>query len=232
MRARAQQVIEFVLGVPQYSRGVVGVTDVATEVALADSATRTRNGRRIKAVNDVIASLALNSIALFEEFLDPTSEMVARVSDTQEPVVISRESMGAIEAGGFDYDYEAIAYSPAENNKLAQLRSLQSFLPILMQAENVDKNRLIAKLLELLNMKDLAISQEEMAAQQQQMQQAMAAQMQQGAPPGGPAAAAQPGVESVATGGMPPGLEPPPMPMQNGGAGNTLPNALRGKLEL
>ena len=227
MRARAQQVIEFVLGVPQYSRGVVGVTDVATEVALADSATRTRNGRRIKAVNDVIAQLAINTIALFEEYLEPTSQIAARVADSKEPVMISRDNMGAAEAGGYDYDYEAIAYSPAENNKLAQLRSIQSFLPVLMQAPNVDKNRLVSKLLDLLNMKDIGVSEEEM----QQKQAEMASQMQQmQQAPTQSAAAAQPSPDTIATGGMPPGLEPPSAPTESGGAGNTLPNELRGIL--
>jgi hypothetical protein len=234
MRARAQQVIEFVLGVPQYSRGVVGVTDVATEVALADSATRTRNGRRIKAVNDVITALSQNTIALFEEFLDPQSEIVARIMDTKQPVVINRRSIGQVEAGGYDYDYEAVAYSPAENNKLAQLRSVQSFLPVLLQAQNVDKTRLVTKLLDLLNMSEVAISEEEMQAQAAQAQAQMAAMMQAQAPPGmNPAAAMTPSPDdTIATGGLPPGTEPPQMPLEGGGAGSTLPNSLRGNLEL
>ena len=49
MRNRCNQVIEFILGIPQYSRGVVGVADVATEVALADTATRTRKRTKNKA---------------------------------------------------------------------------------------------------------------------------------------------------------------------------------------
>lgn len=222
MRARAQQVIEFVLGVPQYSRGVVGVTDVATEVALADSATRTRNGRRIKSINDVISQLAKNTIALFEEFLDPESDLPIRLSDSNDRIVISRDSMGEIEAGGYDYDYEAIAFSPAENNKLAQLRSIQSFLPVLLQSESVDKNRLTTKLLDLLNMREILIDPEKQAVP--------------GMPPGGAPGVSsllnQPPEETVATGGMPPGLEPPPAPFESGGAGNPLPNELRGNLEI
>ncbi len=219
MRARAQQVIEFVLGVPQYSRGVVGVTDVATEVALADSATRTRNGRRIKAVNDVIVSLSKNTISLFEEFLDPSSELPSRVGDTQETVVITKTSMGPASLGGYDYDYESAAYSPAENNKLAQLRNLQSFLPILAQSPMVDKNRLIAKLLDLLSMRDIMVSPEALEAAKAQAQ---------GAPQPGAAVLNQASPDTIATGGMPPGVEPPPMPLDGGGAGNTLPNELRG----
>ena len=222
MRARAQQVIEFVLGVPQYSRGVVGVTDVATEVALADSATRTRNGRRIKSINDVISQLARNTIALFEEFLEPDSDLPIRLSDSNERIVINRENMGDIEAGGYDYDYEAIAFSPAENNKLAQLRSLQSFLPVLLQSESVDKNRLTTKLLDLLNMREIMTDPEAQPVQPMGMP---------GLPPAS-AALNQPPADTIATGGMPEGLEPPPVPVDSGGAGNTLPNELRGNLEL
>lgn len=226
MRSRAQQVIEFVLGVPQYSRGVVGVTDVATEVALADSATRTRNGRRIKAVNDVIVALSKNAMALFEELLDPSSELPSRVGDTQETVMITKQGIGTSEIGGYDYDYEAAAYSPAENNKLAQLRNMQSFLPILAQSPMVDKNRLIAKLLDLLSMRDIMVSPEQLQAAQ-----AQAAGQAQGAPQPGAAVLNQASPDSIATGGMPPGVEPPPMPMEAGGAGNTSPNDLRGMLE-
>ncbi len=64
----------------------------------------------------------------------------------------------------------------------------------------------------------------------EQARAAAAAAAQQMQPPAS-AAMAQPGNESVATGGMPPGLEPPPMPVDVGGAGNTLPNELRGLME-
>jgi len=96
-----------------------------------------------------------------------------------------------------------------------------------MQAPNVDKNRLVSKLLDLLNMKDIGVSEEEM----QQKQAEMASQMQQmQQAPTQSAAAAQPSPDTIATGGMPPGLEPPSAPTESGGAGNTLPNELRGIL--
>ena len=101
-----------------------------------------------------------------------------------------------------------------------------------MQAPNVNKERLVTKLLDLLNMKDIGVTEEEMQ-QQAQQQQAMAAQMQQAQGQAQPPSAAlnQPSPDTIATGGLPPGLEPPTAPMEGGGPGSTLPNELRGLLE-
>ena len=79
MRERATQIIEFILGIPQYSRGVVGVADVATEVALADTATRTRNGKRIKQMTDLVGELGKKIVGLYEEFLPEDSELAVRL---------------------------------------------------------------------------------------------------------------------------------------------------------
>jgi hypothetical protein len=46
--------IQFTLGLPSYARGEVGQSDVATELALTDTATRTRNARRQKMIYNVI----------------------------------------------------------------------------------------------------------------------------------------------------------------------------------
>ena len=229
MRARSQQVIEFVLGIPQYSRGVVGVTDVATEVALADSATRTRNGRRIKAVNDVVSALGHQTVGLYEEFLGAESTLPVRLTDSRESLEVTRKAIApeGTEPGQehpLDYDYDSVPYSPAENNRLTQLRNLQTFLPVLAQATVVDKNKLITKLLDLLQMRDVLLSPDQVEAQAQQAAQATG---MPGVEPGAPAEA--PLEDNISTGGMPPGVEPPPMALPEGGAGVTLPNALRGQ---
>jgi len=234
MRDRATQTIEFVLGVPQYSRGVVGVTDVATEVALADTATRTRNGRRIKAVNDMVGDLGKFTTGLYQEFLDPAKELSIRLIETQEVLSFTQETMGEeIQGNPLDYDYEAVPYSPAENNRLTQLRNLQNFLPVLSQSAVVDKNRLITKLLDLLNMRDILVTPEEVQQQQAQMAQAQqAAQQMPGAMEAGAPASAgveSPAVDMPTSGAMPPGLEPPPLPMDVGGAGAQIPNIMRGQ---
>lgn len=209
MRDRAQQVIEFVLGIPQYSRGVVGVTDVATEVALADSATRTRNGRRIKEINDLISEVGSDIVGLYEEFLPEDSVIPIRVTGSQEAMEVHRAAIQArrVEDGPAEpalyYDYEAVPYSPAENNKLVQLKNLQTFFDVLIQAPQVDKTKVLAKLLDLLSMKDVM----------QEGKEGMPMMGQQ--PQGGPG-------DTTASGALPPGVQEQQIANPIGGAGAPL----------
>ena len=221
MRERATQVIEFVLGIPQYSRGVVGVTDVATEVALADTATRTRNGRRIKRVEDLVRTLAEATIALYEEFLPADSDLPLRLTDSPEVLEANRESMRMrdINVGRgssiMDYDFESVPYSPTENNRLVQLRNLNQYLPILAEAPNVDSKKLVLKLLDLLMMKDLA---QEAPIQEEPPPQEMMPQM-------GP----EPSQDTLMTGALPPGVEEPVTPaLPGGGPGAPAPPIIPG----
>ena len=211
MRNRCNQVIEFILGIPQYSRGVVGVADVATEVALADTATRTRNGRRIKQVEDAIKAAAERIIGLYEEYLDPNSTLPVRLTGSQEVLDVSRESLRLRPERDpaeqpLDFDYDALPYSPTENHKIIQLQKFQQYFPILAQAPNVDKNKLITKLVDLLDMRDILTDAPPTPAQ---------------GPPVAPSDAAQPpGADNVVTGGLPPGTEEPPqIPLPAGGPG-------------
>jgi hypothetical protein len=163
MRERCIQIIEFILGIPAYSRGRVGVADVATEVALADTATRTRNGRRIKAVQDVVQNLAKSSFVLYEEFMSDDT-LVVRLMDTTELLEVDREKMNmrnpeTEEGLGFAYDYDVVPYSPTENNRLLQLQKLQEYWEVLIQAEGVDKKKLVAKILTLLQVEDIALKE-------------------------------------------------------------------------
>ena len=231
MRARCNQVIEFILGIPQYSRGVVGVADVATEVALADTATRTRNGRRIKQVEDVVNSVAENIIGLYEEFLDPDTTLPIRLTGSKEVMKASRESLMLRPErdpteNPLDFDYDALPYSPTENHKLIQLQKFQQYLPLLLEAPNVNKEKLIIKLLDLLGMQDVVQDTPPApppgAAPPPGMMPGMPPGMAPGMPPVMPGAppTAAPGADSVVTGGLPPGVEdPPPMPLPAGGPG-------------
>ena len=211
MRDRCNQVIEFVLGIPQYSRGVVGVADVATEVALADTATRTRNGRRIKMIEDSVSGLAQMIVALYEEFLAPNTMLPIRLTDSQRVLEVTRETLEMRPRRkpidrSLEYDYVAIPYSPTENHRLVQLQKLQQYMPLLLQNPAVDQEKLISKLLDLLGMKDI------LAPPQAQ------------APPGGVAPGTQP-----APGGAPPQMGPAPVP-DTGGARMTKDNLAAGGL--
>lgn len=219
MRERCNGVIEFILGIPQYSRGVVGVADVATEVALADTATRTRNGRRIKMIEDNIQALAGDIIGLYEEFLEDDRTLAVRLMDTHRVMEISRESLqlkgdrNPLEEP-LEFDYIAIPYSPTENHKLVQLQKLQQYMPLLLQSPAIDQEKLITKLLDLLQMRDiLAVPEEQPPMPEMGMEQGMPQQGMPGMPE-------MPGMDNIATGALPPGLEPPPLPMPGGGPGS------------
>jgi len=216
MRERAVQIIEFVLGIPQYSRGVVGVTDVATEVALADTATRTRNGRRIRKLEDMIQWAAGAIISLYDEFLPADSLLPIRLTDSTKVIEANREALKLRNlnetqgASPLEYDYEAIAYSPTENHRLIQLRNIQQYLPMLMEAPNIDKEKLVVKLLDLLLMRDLAMEAEQADAQM---------------PPGAGFAPMPPSPDTLATGALPPGVqEPVTPPLPGGGPGSPMPS--------
>lgn len=215
MRERCTQIIEFILGIPAYSRGVVGVADVATEVALADTSTRTRNGRRIKAVEDTVSSLGSKIVGLYEEFLDQSSTLPLRLTGSREVLEATRETMALQDErpdyeNPMDYDYDAVPFSPTENHRLVQLQKIQNYLPILLEAQQVDKEKLITKLLDLLQMNDI------LATGQPPTQMVPTAQ---GLPPGAE------GGDNMATGALPPGIEPTLPPAPGGGPGQSgIPN--------
>ena len=221
-RDRCIQIIEFILGIPQYSRGVVGVSDVATEVALADTATRTRNGRRQKEIYDLISWQSQTIIGLYEEFLADDEILPVRMLANAEVVEITRASMMAREILAtrgeepLEYDYEAVPYSPTENNRLVQLRNLQQFFPLLQENSQVDQNTLIRKLCELLQMKDVLKSSEQLEQEAAQAQQEAAQAQANLAQPPGPG-----GQDTIASGALPPGTEPvlPPNPAGFGPGG-------------
>ena len=226
MRDRCNLVIEFILGIPQYSRGVVGVADVATEVALADTATRTRNGRRIKMMEDGVSDLSEKTVGLYEEFLPVDTRLPIRLTDSHNVLEVTRETL-AMRANrsstdkSLEYDYVAMPYSPTENHRLVQLQKLQQYLPLLLQAPGVDPGKLIAKLLDLLGLRDVLVPPQPQAppgAAIQGMPPAPGA-----APPGGPEAAppGMPGLPptALAGGNLPPGIEPPAVPTPMGGPG-------------
>ncbi len=180
MRERITKNIEFTLGLPQFQRGVVGVADVATEVALAETAVRTRNGRRLQAIQDVIQWMAEITVGLYEEFLEPGSQIPVRLTGRQEAMMVSRRTFGARDPGSvhdgtlledpLDFDYDVIPYSPTENSRTIQLRNLSQVLDLLSASADIDKRRLVGTVIDLLNLDpDLMISEEEKAMEQQAM---------------------------------------------------------------
>lgn len=251
MRNRIVNAIEFTLGIPQYSRGIVGNAEVATEAALADGSLRTRNGRRIKAIEDVVSWIARAVVCLYQEFMSVEDEVYVR--DEQKPGgSLDRSSLGfglppnqpeEVEAllgpsttlPNIDellYWYDMAPYSPAENTRLVQLATLQAQWPTLWGNPNVDQKKLVLKLVQLLVMEDLFIDTPEMPMSQE-APPAPAGLTPEGVPPMTPEqllSLGATGVPNAAGGDLPPGTEPPPIPGPGGGPGSPLSPRVAGAL--
>jgi hypothetical protein len=210
MRNRAQGIIEFVLGIPQYSRGQIGSADVATEVALADAATRTRNGRRQKRINDALSWMAEAIVSLYDELLPENSRIPLRLVGTKKFVEVTRQSMALRDLRSdsgdeaFAFDIEAIPTNALENNKLVQIKNILETWPILQQGiaqGQVDPAKLMDKLVTLLAMPDILTD----------TVTAPPGMPQPGMPPGPPGMPPQPGIaptDTLAGGALPAGTEP------------------------
>lgn len=234
---RLEELIEFVLGMPAYARGQVGQSDVATELALSDTATRTRNARRQKQVYNLISWTAKAVVGLFQEFMDEDMHIPMRLLDGEDEQMITAEllAFGEKTEDPWSYDYAANPYNASEQNDVVQLKQLETFLPILVQAASVgqvDIRELVKKLLDLLHMRELLTKDPppppaQGAEQLDQMGQVDAAMMQGGGVPmapgvPGPAAPALLGNQvGVGTGAqaIPGGLEGGNQPGAGGGRG-------------
>jgi len=249
IRDRIENTIQFVLGIPDYARGVAGSSEVATELALVDSAMRTRLGRRTKLINDVIRHMAESVIGLYEEFLDHETEIPVRVTGDKDALTVARKHLqsrnpqkaeelrkqGKTIEEPLEVDFEVIPYSPTENSKTAQIKKMTQFMELLMQSEHVDTRKLMFHLVDLLDVgSDVMVSEEQAAAAKEQAitEQLQKSQMSEqlaqiegvdpsAMPQGGPQ-------DTIATGGMPEGVSDVPvgaMDAMAGGAGHPQPGA-------
>jgi hypothetical protein len=211
MRGNATGAIEFTLGLPQYQRGATGKSDVATELALVDTAAKTRNGRRVKVIEDVVIDVAKKVLLLWKQRMtedqsvfarDPASESFTEI--TRADMAFPAQSETQIE-DEWTYDYSCAAYSPTENHRLMQLQKLQQFASILFGNPALDQVALYKKLASLLEIDDIKVNPQ---AAQQPPQPGQPGQQ----PPGAAGAAApQGGTTPQDTpangGGQPPGLD-------------------------
>lgn len=135
VQSRLEKNIEFTLGMPSYARGEVGQSDVATELALSDTATRTRNARRQKVVYHAISWAASAVISLYQEFMPPNEEIPLRVAADQPEEMVGRKALALSDdvEDPWAFDYEVHPYSAEEANSTVQLKNLATFLPFYMQ---------------------------------------------------------------------------------------------------
>ena len=230
------QAIEYLLGLPSYARGSVGNSDVATELALTDTAQRTRNANRQKTIYDVMEFWAHATIALYQQFMDTEANIPMRMEggDTKE---LQRGLLRLDEPHDpWSWDYDAWPFSATAENSQAALKQMMEVIPIMLgpaMMPYINLQKLAKKLAGYMNEPDLAKTQQEMEAEQQAAAQQApmmppGAEGAEGGPPGVPPEMAQmiqggevDGAESIA-GGLEGGLGTGPM-----GVG---PGALQGQL--
>ena len=163
---RLESSIEQTLGLSKYSRGGVGNTDVATEVALADAANRTRNGRRQKKIYSALSWMTTSAMRLWEENLSDDDLLMVRVDELAPYEEINRDGMGMVGVEEVDhmesvemYAYDAVPYSAADNNRVVQLQQMQQWMAPLTGnpaiAPFVDGAKLARRMLELLEVPEV-----------------------------------------------------------------------------
>ena len=168
-----RSLVNFVLGMSDYQRGAVGGADIATEVQVADTATRTRNERRRKVLYDHVAVVARKIIGLYSDFMPEDMVIPVRVGSSQEARLVSREDMRFTTAEDASFfDYAMRPYSAQEQNSVTQLKLLLQLLPFYTTSPHIDQRALAEKFTVITHMPELLLSAEE--ARKQQEQQAMA----------------------------------------------------------
>jgi hypothetical protein len=154
MRERLVQLLEMVLGMPEYMRGGTGNTEVATELALADTGFRTRNGRRVANNNKLVSNVAQDLVNVLMEVMDEKKMIYAQVDAVAEAHEIPPTSL--MKSTPMEvFVVEVVAASPTENHRMLQLQKLQQYLPMLLNNPAVDQSKLVRKVLELLDMEEL-----------------------------------------------------------------------------
>lgn len=214
VRTKISEDILFRLGMPQYMRGGANTSELATELALINQALQTRQGRRIKLLEDAIQHIAENTIGLYEEFLTAGNILPIRLG-REEFLEVSRLHLQvrnpeiAEEAlkrnlpiePPLAVDYEVVPFNPSANSKSAQLGRIMQFMQLLVNNPLIDQQKFMIKLLELLELGD------DMLATPEQVQAAAAAA--QGLPQEGAPAPGSAPTDTVEGGGLPPGIGEP-----------------------
>lgn len=152
--------IQYRLGMPAYVRGQAGASDVATEFALIDKALNTRQGRRVKAMYDVVRFMAVSIIRLYEEFMTESSTIPmslggAEFVEIQRADIAARSvaaakariAMGLEPQETIYVDYDVVPSSPVENSKQVMLQRLKDLAQIVVNNPRVDQEDYLRELL-------------------------------------------------------------------------------------
>lgn len=159
MRDRTEFQLEYTLGFPKQQRGAVSGADTATEVAVTDANSRTRNGARAALMKKFVREIAMNTLALYREFMPADAEVPVSGRDGHSSLLVDRVSLsfGApgeemtsdqMFAEEWFFDYDVSAATPSENDRSVQLQRTVPLIPIFMgdATGSVDKSALLRHL--------------------------------------------------------------------------------------
>lgn len=160
-----QEVVESVLALPRYARGQVGQADVATELALTDSAIKTRNSRRQRELYRVVELAAEYTLGLAAQYLKDEDEILVELDAAKEQeVYVSRQTMALGDEARRLFRYKANPYDARDDNSVVRLKAILETLQALTSSPHVNQRRLFQELLQLLKMDHLLNTEEEEAA--------------------------------------------------------------------
>lgn len=154
-REKAEQSIQLSLGMALYERGIVGQTDIATEVALANEAIRTRATKPINIMLTVINESTRYIYGLYREFGKNDDTFVAYNDKYKASIDYTK-----LFPEGFDersFMYTAIAYNATANSKSVLLSNIAKFLQLLTTSTFVDQAKLMERFLDALGIGELFI---------------------------------------------------------------------------
>lgn len=181
MKADLQGLIEFLLAIASYQRGGLGQSDVATELALSDTALKTRNARRQKEIYCALEWLAESVIGLYTQYMPEDANLPLRLGIEGDVSLVGRGEMAmgsrlkegedAQKPDPFSYDYKARPFNAQEQNSIAQLKMLTDFIQLLIQNPHVDQRRMVKWLLELIHGEHILADEEQVAQLQAMAQQ-------------------------------------------------------------
>ena len=201
-----KDMIEYILGSPGYLRGETGSSDVATDLALANEAVRTRNSRRQKQIYLVIQWVCEAFINLLIEHMPEDVQIPMKLAADGQEELADRSTLafpppdqnGQVQPdGAWNFNYAANPYNASEDNAVAQLKTLMQLLEFFQMSPSTDQHGLAEKLAGLIRMPEIVMSREdsEKAAAAQQQAAMAAEQGDQAAPEEG--APVDPAMEDV-----------------------------------
>jgi hypothetical protein len=207
--------VMFRLGMSEYSRGVTGTGNVATEFALAQAADKTRRGFKMDTLNGLIQWIACSILLLMQEYMgaDETYPVGTEEGDEEVYEEVSRQAMG------FDADiddmmiFKTRTHSGLDDNPAMLLQNVMTAMKALMGNPNVNQAELMRWIIGLLDAPPRLFQAAPPAPPP-------GAPGMPGMPPGGPGAPPGPMPSISPTGGEPaPGVPSIPTPALAGMAG-------------